>query len=299
MQNFVAYATKFCSRHRSVWSLFRGGVLAKEAAESEKGAMYEESSILIAGLLFVSLLVAIEVGYRVGRRAGRGATEHSRTHVNTVQASLLGVLALLLGFSFSLALQRYESRSVAVIDEANAIGTAYLRADLLPDALRERTQELLRNYLDLRLQAGSIALIQSRDREVLLARLDGILQELWGRARQAAAEDDRPVTSGLFIESVNELIDSYGRRNATLQRHVPGVVLWLLFGTFLFTATVVGYAAGLAGHRASFVTYMMVGLIVMLVFVIIDLDRPRRGMIEVSQASLLDLQTSMHKVPAP
>jgi uncharacterized membrane protein (Fun14 family) len=89
------------------------------------------------------------------------------------------------------------------------------------------------------------------------------------------------------------LIDSYGRRNAALERHVPEVVLFLLFGTFVMTLGIVGYAAGVAGHRVSSVVYIMVVLIVLLVFVIIDLDRPRRGLIEVSQKSLTELQTSI------
>ena len=86
--------------------------------------------------------------------------------------------------------------------------------------------------------------------------------------------------------------DAFGERDAALERHVPEPVLFLLYGTFLMTGCVVGFTAGLAGHRTSFATYVMVALIVLLVFVIIDLDRPRRGMIEVSQKSMTDLQSA-------
>ena len=89
------------------------------------------------------------------------------------------------------------------------------------------------------------------------------------------------------------MIDSYGERDAALNRHVPEVVLFLLFGTFILTASLVGYSAGLAGHRASLATHVLVAMIVLLVFVIIDLDRPRRGLIQISQQSLLDLQGSV------
>lgn len=255
--------------------------------------MYEQSGILIAVVLFVSLLIAIEVGYRVGYREVPRVTDSTRTHVNVLQASLLGTLALLLGFSFSLALQRYESRSEAVVNEANAIGTAYLRADLLPAPLGTGVRETLRNYLDLRLQSGGINMADGPKRKALLARSSDALNELWGEARQAVEQDGRPATAGLFVESVNTLIDNYGKRNATLDRHVPELAMWLLFGTFLFSGTLVGYAAGLSGHRASFATYTMVGLIVLLVFMVIDLDRPRRGFIQVSQSSLQELQASM------
>jgi hypothetical protein len=89
------------------------------------------------------------------------------------------------------------------------------------------------------------------------------------------------------------MIDALEVRDAALNRHVPEVVLLLLYGTFLMTGSIVGYASGVYGHRASYITYVMVGLIVLLVFVIIDLDRPRRGLIEVSQKSLQDLQASI------
>ena len=233
--------------------------------------MYEQSGILVAAILFLALLAAVETGYRFGRRQFRQATDSGRTQVNVLQASLLGTLALLIGFSFSLALQRYESRSAAVVEEANAVGTAWLRADLLPALLRAVVRQTLRNYLDVRLQSGSVTGADAATRNVFLVRSSNVLNELWEAARQSVEQDGRPTTSGLFVESVNSLIDNYGSRNATLDRHVPPLVMWLLFGSFLFSGMVVGYGAGLAGHRASFATYMMVALIVLLVFMVIDL----------------------------
>lgn len=255
--------------------------------------MYDLNSALIAGILFVSMVLAVELGYRIGRIRERSASESSKAHINAVQASLLGVLALLLGFTFSLSLQRFDSRSAAVVDEANAIGTAYLRTQLLPASVRSEVQRLLRDYLRVRVQAGHITLADQAEREVLLAEAKRIVEALWRHARQAAEEDNSPVRSGLFIQSLNELIDSFGRRDAALDRHVPELVLFLLYGTFLMTGSIVGFASGVAGHRAPFVTYIMVALIVLLVFIIIDLDRPRRGLIEVSQKSLIDLQADI------
>jgi hypothetical protein len=120
-----------------------------------------------------------------------------------------------------------------------------------------------------------------------------VSNHLWEYAQQAAREEPSPITTGLFIQSLNEMIDAFGSREAALNRHVPEVVLFLLYGTLLITACVLGFTAGLAGHRASFVTYLMVALIVIIVFIIIDLDRPRRGLIEVSQKSMLDLQATI------
>ena len=251
--------------------------------------MYDHNSLLICGILLLSLVLSIEAGYRFGRRAEQRNNDSSRAHVGAIQASLLGVLALLLGFTFSLSLQRFDSRSEAVIEEANAIGTAYLRAQLLADSIRGEVQTLLRRYVDLRVQTGTVPLNHEAERQALIAKTNRLLNELWRYARRAAEEDGRAVSAGLFIQSLNELIDAYGRRDAALSRHVPEVVLFLLYGTFLMTGGVVGYAAGVGGHRPSIVTYILVILIVVLTFIIIDLDRPRRGLIQVNQSSLVDL----------
>ena len=252
--------------------------------------MYDHSSLLIVVLLFLALMLATEGGYRVGRGSNGRTSESTKTQINTLQASLLGVLALLLGFTFSLSLQRYDSRSQAIIHEANAIGTAMLRAGLLSESTRTETQGLLRQYLDLRVRAGDISLDREQERAAVLLESGRVLDTLWERALESAAADPRPVTTGLYVQALNELIDAFGERDAALNRHVPEPVLFLMFGTFILTASLVGYASGLTGHRTPFPTYILITLIVFLVFVIIDLDRPRRGLIEVSQQSLLDLQ---------
>jgi hypothetical protein len=258
-----------------------------------KEIMYDHSSVLIVGVLFVALMLATESGFRFGRRAGDGTSESSKSQINSIQASILGVLALLLGFTFSLSLQRYDSRSQAVISEANAIGTVMLRTELLPDSVRANTQALVRDYLDHRVRAAGISLDHADQRRAELRESDALLKKLWQNAIQAAAEQPNPVTTGLFISALNELIDAYGTRDAALNRHVPEAVLFLMFGTFILTASLVGYASGVSGHRASFATYILEVLIVFLVFIIIDLDRPRRGLIEVSHQSLIELQASV------
>lgn len=256
--------------------------------------MYDISSIRIAGFLFAAMVLAIEAGYRFGLRSQRSASDGFRSHVNGMAASLIGVLALLLGFTFSLSLQRFDNRSEVVVEEANAIGTAYLRSQLLPASVRGAVQKLLREYLDLRVQASTIPLIEENERGPLLEKSTRIQWVLWGYARKAAEQEPNPATTGLFIQSLNELIDIYGRRDATLARHVPEVVLWLLFVTFLMAGVTVGYSSGVANHRASFVTYVMIALISVLVFIILDLDRPRRGLIRVNQESLFNLQATIN-----
>lgn len=255
--------------------------------------MYDHNSALIVLVLFLVLLIAVEVGYRLGMRRTATATDAIRTQINTIQASLLGVLALLLGFTFSLSLQRYDTRSQAVVEEANAIGTAILRAELLPPGVRADARETLREYLDQRVSAGRISLDRDQERRGVLLESNRLLDALWQSAAQAAEENPNPVTTGLYVQALNDVIDSYSARDAALNRHVPEVVLLLLFAAFTLTACLVGYASGFSGQRSSFSTYVLILLIVFLVFLIIDLDRPRRGLIAVSQQSLIDLQTSV------
>lgn len=255
--------------------------------------MYQAPSIVIATVLLLSMVVAIEIGHRVGLRVKTPASEAFKGHVNATSSSILGILALLLGFTFSLSLQRFDSRSEAVVDEANAIGTTYLRAQLLPESHRANVLALLGRYLDLRVQESSQSLVDENQRQVLLAQATAAQTQLWAYAREAAQQNPNPVTVGLFVQALNEMIDSFGRRDAGLNRHVPEVVLLLLYGTFLMAGAIVGYASGVSGHRPSFVMYIMVVLIVVLVFIILDLDRPRRGLIQVSQQSLFDLRLSV------
>ncbi len=259
--------------------------------------MYDQPSILIASILFVSMLLSIELGYRLGK--GSRQSEMSKGQVSAIQGSLLGVLALLLGFTFSLALQRYDSRSAAVVDEANAIGTSWLRAQMLPGEMGKAVEAKLREYTAMRVASAKISLDHAEQREAMLADAARLQADLWTLARQAVALDDRMVTTGLFIQSLNDTIDAFGTRDAALNRHVPEVVLILLYITFLMTGSILGYGSGVSGHRASPVAYVMVGLIVLLVFIIIDLDRPRRGLIEVRQDSLMELHASMERAALP
>jgi len=255
--------------------------------------MYDIPAGVIAVLVLAGAVVGMELAFQWARRLKGLPSDDTKGHINAIQASTLGILALLLAFTFSLSLQRFETRSDAVVDEANAIGTAYLRAQLLPRERRADVRRLLRDYVDLRVRAGTVATNEEDRLGELLGQATRIQDALWEHARRSAEIEPNPVTSGLFIQALNEMIDSFGRRDAAINRHVPEVVLFLLLGTLLMTVAIVGFGAGVAGQRPSWVTFAMVALIVVLVLVILDLDRPRRGLIVVSEKGLLDLQGSM------
>lgn len=258
------------------------------------GIMYNQSSVLIVVGLFFCMLLAMEIGFRSGQRKKMIAPEAIR-QANSVLASMLGLLALLLAFTFSAALQRYEDRSQTVVTEANAIGTTYLRAQLLPGRMTDEVQALLRQYIDVRIREGRVDDTEPALHESLLTQAKLLEEQLWGHAARAAKLDPNPVTSGLFIQSLNELIDTSSTRNAALNRHVPEFVLLLMFATIVLTTATLGYASGIAGHRVTLAAFVMVMLIALFVYLILDLDSPRRGVIQVSHESMLSLEQVIGK----
>lgn len=247
--------------------------------------MYNVASpILMFGLL-VSMILSILVGTKLGKARSAKTSAEGRAQASALQGSLLGLLALLLGFSFSLALGRYDDRSAAVVNEANAIGTAWLRTDLLPEPARGQLRAALKDYGQARLAAGQINLTQASDRSGFVATSDADFARAWAIASTAARETPNPASVSV-IAALNDMIDAFSSRDAALNRHVPEPVLVLLFTTFLFLGWVLGYSTRVAGERPSPPMLAMVLLIIMVMTVILDLDRPRRGIITVNQTAM-------------
>jgi hypothetical protein len=159
--------------------------------------------------------------------------------------------------------------------------------------MQDEVQTLLRRYLDVRILEGRVDATDPALHESLLSQGKRMEAQLWNHAARAADLDKSVVTSGLFIQSLNELIDTSGTRHAALNRHVPEIVLFLMFATIVLTTATLGYASGIAGHRVTLAAFILVTLLALVVYLIIDLDRPRRGAIQVSHESMLSLQQSI------
>ncbi len=259
-----------------------------------KEAIYNQDGILIVAVLFLCMLISVEIGFRIrGRRRERAGAVEAVAQANAILVSMLGLLSLLLAFTFSAALQRFDDRSLAVVTEANAIGTTYLRGQLLPAQMRDEVRSVLRQYLNVRIQEGQVDFTDEATRLDLLDLAGQLEAQLWRHAARAAEQDGGPVTSGLFIQSLNDLIDASAARAAANTRHVPEIVIVMLFATVLISTAMVGFASGIAGHRPTSGAFVLMMLIALVVYLIIDLDRPRRGAIQVSQESLLILQRTI------
>ncbi len=228
---------------------------------------------------------AIELGFRLGRQYASSHDKALTTHISALQDTILGLLALLIGFTFAMAVERFETRRQMVLAEANSIGTTYLRSQLLPENLPGEAKILLRQYVESRLSFYYAGNDIKKIEEVEGDSLE-ISKKLWKLAVESAKESDNPIYIGLFLQSLNEVIDNNEKRMVALENHVPQPLVFLLFFVSMCGMSFIGYSYGLTDKRRHGSTVFFALLIAGVLIVILDVDSPRRGMIQVSQASL-------------
>jgi hypothetical protein len=188
--------------------------------------------------------------------AGRRAVGRGGGDVSTLEGAVLGLLALMIGFSFAIALSRFEARRDAVLNEANAIGTTALRARLLPTPYDAEALKSLRDYIQLRLDVTQ-RVASASDVKAAISRSNEIQQTLWRNAMALAAKDTGMVPTGLFIQSLNEMIDSQGKHLEATRSRVPNIVFVTLYGVAIVAFTLAGYANGLLEeHRVRLPVYV-------------------------------------------
>jgi len=254
---------------------------------------YQQSAVLIAITLLGAMLLGAELGYRLGRRGHPTHNELRRTQIISIQAATLGLLALLLGFTFSMALSRFEYRKQMVVQESNAIGTAALRSQFLPTFRHEEVNKLFRRYVEIRLESVLHTVQGSSDREQLDLEIRKIQRQLWHIASEAAEAEPRSIPLSMFTHAMNAVIDIKSKRDIAVANHVPESVLVFLFAFAVLAAVLLGFGNGLAGGRIMSLTAaycVIVGLVIML---IIDLDHPQQGLARTSQQSMIELQEIM------
>lgn len=238
--------------------------------------------------------LALEAGYHFGRWRHQQVAEEKETPVGAMVAAILGLLAFLLAFTFGLAANRFDTRREAVLDEANAIGTTYLRARLLPEPQRTEILRLLREYVDVRVTG-----IQELRIPETVARSAELHEALWQQALEASRNPDSiAVMTSLFFQSLNDLIDLHGKRvQYGLRNRIPGSIWVVLFALALISMLAVGYQSGLSGTRRSPAMSGLVLAFAGVMFLIADLDRGSEGFLTVSQQALIDLQHAMEQGP--
>ncbi|HEX3332406.1 MAG TPA: hypothetical protein VHS27_20965 [Gaiellales bacterium] len=247
---------------------------------------------LIIGGIVLGFVV---VGYLAGRLL-RVHVETLREPVGIVQGALLAIVGLVLAFGLSLALGRYDSRRAAVVDDADTIGTTYLRAQTLSEPTRTRSLELLRRYTDASLQLSEAVPTTAKFGRTI-AKEDGIQRQLWGLAGNALKGAPQDSAPRLYVEALNEMIDQQTVRVAALNNRIPNAVLALeVLGTAIAFGLLALYTA-LHGRGATTV-FLAGALVTVLLLVIFDLDRPTRGLIRIPDDPLVALRASMALPPA-
>jgi hypothetical protein len=255
----------------------------------ETGFLYRTNEFIIFFVFFALMLGATEAGFRLGQKSNARTANKTKSQVSAVETAILGVLGLLLGFTMSMAVSRFEARKQLVLDEANAIGTACLRTELLPPPESSEIASLLRQCVNVRVQfgAGDEDFARLYDLHTQAGRLQG---EFWTRAVAYGQKDPNPMRAGLLLQSLNQTIDLESARWMAFQNHVPESVIYVNGIVGFLAGSLVGYTFGLNGRRQIFSMCAQALSITLVLAVIIDLDRPRSRLICISQQPMIDLQ---------
>ena len=228
--------------------------------------------------IFLDVLLFLVLGRRIGRWAiSRGAARSP--NIDSLETAVFALLGLLIAFTFSGALSRFDLRRAQAVDEANAIGTAYLRIDLLATAAQPALRDAFRNYVDARIATyRSLPDIQGANRA--LARSQRLQNEIWAQAVTAVhLPESRAQTEMLLLPALNQMFDIMAVRVAATQIHPPLIIYAMLVGLAFASALLSGYqSAGERGydwvHKIAFAT-----IVAFTVYVILDIEYPRMGFV--------------------
>ena len=236
-------------------------------------------NLLVTGAMFLGTLATISVGFRHARRSMQRA-EGDGTAVTTVDGAVYALLGLLIAFTFAGAAERFNGRRTLVVEEANAIGTAYLRLDLLPEQAQPALRDRFRRYLDARLEthtqiASSAAGRSANDRAIALQG------EIWKEARAGSGAGAHSSCALLLLPALNSMFDIASTRVAVHELHPPMTIFGMIIALTWVSGLLLGYTlAGMKGrHRLHAVIYSAV--IAGTFFVIMDIEHPREGLIRV------------------
>lgn len=249
--------------------------------------LFDSSAISIVIVLFFIMIISILIGFKVGKNSKKASSDDSG-----IQSSLLGLLALLIAFTFSMASSRFESRKSTVIAEANCIGTAILRADIYPDSIKNAFKNDFKNYLNAR-----IAYFESKRNDSIInasqIQTDASTKKLWARASFYAKNKDYFIQSNMMLPALNEMFDNATTTNKLYGSGVPESIIYLLLFFSIIISFYIGYSSG---HSKKIDAIYLSGfcfLTCVVIFIILDLDRPQRGVINMHNEVelMLELRT--------
>jgi hypothetical protein len=250
---------------------------------------------LVALALVISLIVFAMLGWWLRQRV---ASAHIPNGIGADQegyvlGAVSGLLALLIGFTFSMAIDRFDTRRGRVLEEANAIEATYLKAQLLGEPYRTNFSRLLTEYVDNKILLGEAK--PGRRQDVLLANSERIKTELWGQTIAVFPSIKGLDFSSSFVDTVSGVMEMDAARKAGRRAHVPGQVYAILFVYLVVAAGVFGYV--LTGRRGREVAAFLLLLFAMSMILVIEIDRPVTGRINESQDAMIQLKETLRERP--
>lgn len=246
--------------------------------------IYDLDFLLLYPLLVALSLGAAACGTWCGSRAQR--RQAGQEDLGMLAGAALGLLALFLAFSFSLALSRFEGRRMMVLQEANAIGSAANFALMLPDAERQPALDLLKEYTAIRIGLGSPFDAAKLRQDV--ARSLELQGALWAMGVAATAASPQSLPVYRFVGALNELNNIHESRLTAIRYRIPGEIMLMLLGVAMVAMALTGYHSGVRGARRPIATLLMATTVGVVLTLVADLDRPARGFIQVPAQPLVD-----------
>lgn len=237
-------------------------------------------TVLIAIILFVLLIAFYILGYRLRLRKIGKSLDHTVEDLSAINGTLLGLLALLLAFTFSMSNSRYDKRRELIIEEVNTIGTAILRTDIYPDSMRQLLRSQLKEYVEARIAFYQSGMDENKIIDTYL-KANEISSKIWSTAANYAKTDNITTRTSELIPALNAMIDITTTRRAAGESTIPDSIMYFLFLLCLCSAFLLGYDI-----KNKFDWIVVIGFAIMLsatVFTIIDMDRPRSGLINMDK----------------
>lgn len=243
--------------------------------------------IITATGVFLSIMIGFGLGIYIQRRR----KSKKEVKLGSIIGAMLGLLAFILAFTFGAATSRFEAKKQLLLEEVNAIGTTVLRTDFLPESIRAEAKNLLKKYVDMRVDV----LKNPKMLPQLIIESEKIQSQLWSQVSLDINKEADPIRLGLYIQSLNEVIDLHTKRvTVGLQYRIPRVIWVTLYFVTILTMIAVGYEFGLSG-----VSNILISLILALAFsafmvLIADLDRGVTGTLQVDQRPIIELQQKLN-----
>jgi hypothetical protein len=250
--------------------------------------------VLFALLLFIGMLLLLETGRRFGTRRRLKESEGERAGLGTVEGALFALFGLMIAFTFSGAASRFNEKRMLIAEEVNCVETAYLRLQLLSHPAQPALQELFRRYVDSRLETYR-KLPNMVEAEIAMAKSKQIQEEIWTEAVAATRRPDSHPSSGLLLlPAINNMIDISTTRAMALQLHPPRIIYALLLGLGLICSLLAGFRMSSGQHRSWVHILGFTALTVVIVYVMLDVEYPRAGLIRLESADQLLVDLRLH-----